>query len=67
MEATDARKSFPCFDEPSFKAQFQMKMIRHKNFTSSLFNSPLIKTEQHPEYNLIIRKDTSENFLFFIH
>jgi len=53
FQATEARKAFPCFDEPAFKAQFQMTMLRHKNFTSSLFNSPLIKTEQHPEYELV--------------
>lgn len=52
FQPIEARKAFPCFDEPAFKAVFQMTIIRHKNFSNSLFNSPLIKTIQHPEYIL---------------
>jgi aminopeptidase N len=48
FEPVDARRAFPCFDEPAMKAKFQMTMIRHKNFTNTLFNAPLNKTIDHP-------------------
>lgn len=35
MEATDARRAFPCFDEPSLKAEFTVTLIADKNLTSS--------------------------------
>ncbi|CAL8103580.1 unnamed protein product [Calicophoron daubneyi] len=34
LQPTDARRVFPCWDEPGFKAQFQVTIIRNKNFHS---------------------------------
>ena len=39
FEATDARSSFPCFDEPQMKANFSLSIVREKNYTT-LFNTP---------------------------
>jgi len=42
FEATDARRMFPCWDEPSFRARFQLTAIVPKNFTA-VSNMPVEK------------------------
>lgn len=39
FEPVDARKAYPCFDEPGFKATYQLKII-HPNDTIALSNTP---------------------------
>lgn len=40
FEATDARRAFPCFDEPEFKATFQLEMTVEKSLTV-ISNTPI--------------------------
>jgi len=44
-EATDARRIFPCFDEPTFKAQFAFEITTSPEMTV-LANGKLLSTEE---------------------
>ncbi|XP_033241603.1 aminopeptidase N isoform X1 [Drosophila pseudoobscura] len=47
LKPNNARRLFPCFDEPGLKVPFTVSIARPKNFTT-VFNTPLLRTIQHP-------------------
>ena len=44
FEATDARRAFPCWDEPEFKATFKVTLVVDENLTA-LSNGRILSTE----------------------
>ena len=48
FQSTDARRAFPCMDEPGFKATFQLTMNRPNSFKSTISNTALISSLPNP-------------------
>jgi aminopeptidase N len=48
MEATDARRMFPCWDEPSFRAYFQLTVTVPKSW-ATVGNMPIARRTVHGE------------------
>ncbi|CAL8126794.1 unnamed protein product [Orchesella dallaii] len=46
----EARRMFPCFDEPELKATFELTVIRRDNYTS-LSNTELVTSTPDPQYS----------------
>ncbi|XP_069562657.1 endoplasmic reticulum aminopeptidase 1b [Brachyistius frenatus] len=47
FEATFARGAFPCFDEPAFKANFTIRIVRERRHIA-ISNMPMVKTVELP-------------------
>src|SRR5438445_5011412 len=45
FEAADARRAFPCFDEPEFKARFALELV-HPAGNAAIANMPTLAQEQ---------------------
>ena len=45
FEAADARRAFPCFDEPEFKARFSLELI-HPAGNAAIANMPITSQEE---------------------
>ncbi len=48
LEAAEARKFFPCFDEPAMKARFRLSVTTAAE-NAVLSNSPIERSEPHPD------------------
>ena len=48
FEATDARRAFPCWDEPAFKAVFQLTLVADDG-VAAISNTAVAKVEQLPD------------------
>jgi len=47
MESTDARRAFPCFDEPEFKATFEVTLVVDDGL-NAYSNSPVVEETPEP-------------------
>ncbi len=45
FEAADARRAFPCFDEPAFKARFAVDLV-HARGLAAIANAPVLSSEE---------------------
>jgi puromycin-sensitive aminopeptidase len=54
MQATDCRRAFPCFDEPDFKAVFDITLIVEPHLTA-VSNCPEVERTKQPDGAVAVR------------
>ncbi|MEP7004264.1 MAG: M1 family metallopeptidase [Chloroflexota bacterium] len=57
FEAADARRAFPCFDEPEFKATFTVGLV-HDASLAAIANMPVERTEERGARRLTVFRET---------
>ena len=54
MESTDARRAFPCFDEPEFKATFEVTLVVEDGL-NAYSNSPIVEETVRADGRRVVR------------
>src|SRR4051812_48329347 len=49
FEAADARRVFPCFDEPGFKARWSLQLVGLPEGVTALSNGKVVKDQKEPD------------------
>jgi len=49
FEAADARRVFPCFDEPAFKARWNLQLVGLPDRVTALSNGQIVKDQKEPD------------------
>ena len=49
FEAADARRVFPCFDEPAFKARWNLQLVGLPEGVAAISNGPILKDQKEPD------------------
>ena len=57
FEAADARRAFPCFDEPEFKATFALELV-HDPSLAAIANMPVERSEDRGRRRLTVFRET---------
>lgn len=58
FEAADARRAFPCWDEPAFKARFRISAVIPAELTA-ISNMPAVREAPHPSGGKIVEFEES--------
>jgi aminopeptidase N len=65
LEATDARRAFPCFDEPAYKATFDISVIADKGLIA-VANTKMISDTPGPGEKHTVRFATSQKMSSYL-